>query len=349
MTALEEFYNGKNILITGHNGFKGTWLTQWLIELGANVTGVSLESETKDSLFEILGLKQRINHLEFDIRILGDFLNVVKDTRPEIIFHLAAQPIVIDSFNDPVYTHSVNYIGTLNVLESVRITNCVKTLVVITSDKVYKPDTSAAALDESSLIGGLDPYSASKSAIEILVNSYRESFFIEKGINLFTARAGNVIGYGDWGKYRLLPDLFRSIINGTTVEIRNPHSVRPWQYVNDVVFGYLLIGLKSIELANESCFAINFGPTDSKHQVKDLVEIIRELHPSLKLELISSEIKETVNLVLDSTLAKEKLGWQPKMSLAFDIQNISKMLSLQIDNNHEEIKSIIVKSIHEYF
>ena len=324
-------------------------MTQWLIELGANVTGVSLKSEDKDSLFEILGLKHKINHFEFDIREYLKLLKVVKDCRPEIIFHLAAQPIVIESYNDPIYTHSVNYIGTLNVLESVRITNFVKEVIVITTDKVYKPDLSDDAFKEDSPIGGFDPYSASKSAVELLVNSYRESFFIEKGINLFTARAGNVIGFGDWGKYRLLPDMFRSIIKGTSVLIRNPNAVRPWQHVNDVIFGYLLIGLKSNELADERCFAINFGPTNTKYRVRDLIEIIKGIHPSLNVEIIGSEIKETKNLVLNSTLAKEKLGWQIKSSLIHDVNEICKLVVLQIDNNFDEIRNIVLKSIHDYY
>lgn len=308
---LNEYYQGKKILVTGHKGFKGTWLTQWLVEMGAIVIGVSLPNQVEYSLFDLLNLKLKIHNHEFDIRNYSELINLMTTTSPEIVFHLAAQPIVLNSYLDPHYTHDVNYMGTLNLLESIRLNPFVKTCVIVTSDKVYMPNEESTPLDELSPLGGKDPYSASKTAVEILVNSYRESYFNKLGVRIFTARAGNVIGFGDWGENRLIPDLFRSLISNEILTIRNPNSIRPWQHVNDVVHGYLLLPFKSEQTKNFVLQAsYNFGPTNALVTVQDIIHYALDSFTQLKIEFKESELAETKRLILDSSAAKNHLDWE---------------------------------------
>ena len=345
---MKNYYKGKKVLITGHNGFKGTWLSKWLLHLGANVVGLSLPDEIPNSLFKQLGLKSKLTNYEFDIRDEVKLNELVKTESPEIIFHLAAQPLVLESYNNPHYTHTVNYVGTLNLLETIRLNPTCKKVIVITSDKVYKPKSYFQPLDENSELGGVDPYSASKSAVELLVKSYRESYYNKMGIECVTARAGNVIGYGDWGKDRLLPDIFRSIINGSVIEIRNPESIRPWQDINDVCYGYLLLGTKTKELIDENIYSVNFGPDQSQHKVHDLIEICKVHYPSLHIHVKESSYQETKLLILDTTLAKEKLGWSIKFSINKSMTNTLELLNLYKNSSIEKIDDLITLSIKDY-
>ena len=223
---MREFWNGKKVLITGHTGFKGSWLAFWLELLGAEVCGYALAPETEPSLFENLGLAKLIKSITGDVRDLPQFEKVLRDFQPEIIFHLAAQSLVRKSYRTPIETYTINVIGTINVLEAVRKTASVKSVVVVTTDKVYENKEWHWAYRETERLGGFDPYSNSKACAELAVSAYRNSFFGEAECLIATARAGNVIGGGDWSEDRLLPDIFRSLVFGKDLEIRNPSSIR---------------------------------------------------------------------------------------------------------------------------
>lgn len=345
---LNDYYKGKKVFITGHTGFKGAWLTKWLIELGAIVSGVSLANDNEDSMFYLLKLDKIVSHYEFDIRDQKKLANALNVETPEFIFHLAAQPLVLESYEDPFFTHSVNYNGTLNLLEIVRKTAFCKKLIVITSDKVYKPQSDFIALNEDAPLGGIDPYSASKSAVEILVSSYRESYFNQRNIHCLTARAGNVIGYGDWGKNRLIPDVFRSIKNKTPIELRNPNSIRPWQDVNDICYGYLLLCMNSQHLIQDGIYSMNFGPNQSRHTVLEMVEISQRYYPEMLINYAKSTFQETNLLVLDTSLASQKLGWIVRSSVLDSMERTFKLLSLHIDSKTEQLITLIESSIWDH-
>lgn len=270
----EGIYRDKKILITGHTGFKGSWLTIWLLSLGAKVTGYSLYLPSEPSNFKVCKLEKKIKHIEGDIRDFDKMLQVFKQIKPEIVFHMAAQPIVRKSFEDPKTTFNTNIIGTVNILECIRNTSSVKSAVIITSDKCYKNKEQMAGYKETDILGGEDPYSASKACAEIVTHSYIKSFFKENtSSKICTARAGNVMGGGDWASDRIVPDSIRSFSDGKTVIIRNPDATRPWQHVLEPLSGYLLLGA---ELFSSPVFhgeSFNFGPKDRTNRpVWELVE-----------------------------------------------------------------------------
>lgn len=346
MNSLKSFYKGKKILVTGHNGFKGTWLTQWLVQMGSQIVGISLENKLPKSLFEILDLNEMVKEYFIDIRDLDGLLEIFEIEKPEIVIHLAAQPIVIDSYENPVYTHAVNYGGTLNVLESIRKSESVKTSLIITSDKVYAPSQDFRPLIESDKIGGLDPYSASKSAVEILVDSYRSSFFDKQNKKIATVRAGNVIGFGDWGKYRLFPDILRAIITNKTLHVRNPDSIRPWQYVNDVIYQYLnVIVLINSNESSHLFNSFNIGPLINNITVNDILAIFNKRFSSLQVEFIEGDVKETKLLILDSS----KINNYIKHISSNEIDDAVFEIISQFDDfenfRYERLKSRIIESI----
>ena len=227
----DNFFKNKKILLTGHTGFKGSWLTAWLLKLGAEVCGFALEPNTKPSMFNILKLENKIKHNIGDIRNSLEIEKVVDEFQPEIIFHLAAQPLVRVSDEEPRLTYETNVIGTLNLFEAVRKIDSVKTIINVTSDKCYENKEWVWGYREDEPMGGYDPYSSSKGCVELLSSSYRRSFFEKRNINLSTARAGNVIGGGDWAKDRLIPDVVRALSKNQEIKIRNPRAIRPWQHV----------------------------------------------------------------------------------------------------------------------
>lgn len=345
---MRDYFRGKRVLITGHNGFKGSWLTMWLIELGALVSGVSLQDNNQQSMFNLLGLRNLITNYEFDIRNKELVNDTLKKESPEIIFHLAAQPLVIESYEDPFYTHTVNYIGTLNLLEAVRLNPICKKIIIITSDKVYRPQLHSQPLNEDSPLGGIDPYSASKSAVELLVQSYRESYFNEKNIQCLTARAGNVIGYGDWSNYRLLPDVYRSILNNTVIQLRNPSSVRPWQDINDVCHGYLLLCKQSEKLIKENIYSVNFGPDKSRHTVLEIVTLCQKVYPGILIDYKEFGYQETKLLVLDTSLARNKLGWNVRKSILESMEDTLNRLNLHVNQDYKTLAKSIRLSIIDY-
>lgn len=258
---LKDFYKNKKILITGHTGFKGTWMCQALSELGAEVVGYSQEPPTTPSLFDLCDTEKRIHSVIGDIRDLEHLQQVFEEFQPEIVIHMAAQPIVRESYKNPVYTYDVNVMGTVNVLECVRLSSSVKSFVNVTTDKVYKNKEWAWGYRENEELNGYDPYSNSKSCSELVTDSYKNSFFADGRVAISTARAGNVIGGGDFATDRIIPDCLRAVEAGKVIVVRNPHSIRPYQHVLESVFAYLLIAMKQyddISLAGN----YNIGPDD---------------------------------------------------------------------------------------
>jgi CDP-glucose 4,6-dehydratase len=310
--AVEGLVNfaGRRVLVTGHTGFKGSWLALWLTRLGAQVAGFSDAIPTDPSHFAAL-------KLDLDDR-RGDICNpaavdaAVAVTRPEIVFHFAAQSLVRKAYDDPLPTYRANVLGTLAVLEACR-RNGVRAVVVATTDKVYRNDESGRAYAEDDELGGSDPYSASKSCVELLARSYRESFLRDGGMRIATVRAGNVIGGGDWAEDRLVPDLMRAAFGGQQAFIRNPESTRPWQHVLDVLTGYLAIGARLID--GEAGEAWNLGPMSAAGvRVQDLIDAMQSEMPQLRIEVRPDDSGryESALLQLDSSKAADRLGWRPR-------------------------------------
>ncbi len=312
-----QVYRGKKVLVTGHTGFKGSWLTEWLVKLGADVIGYSNEVPTQPSHFEALGLAKRIQDHRGDIRDLDSLQKLFTTTKPDVVFHLAAQPIVRASYDDPKLTFDTNVGGTVNFLEAVRHTNSVRAAVIITTDKVYENNEHGRPFLENESLGGHDPYSASKAGTEIVFSSYSRSFFGPKShAKLVSARAGNVIGGGDWAADRIVADCARAWSRGETVKIRNPDSVRPWQHVLEPVAAYLLMGQRLLEKPEGvQGEAFNIGPTEAL--TKRTIELVEELENSwsgakhLVERAASDGKKEAGVLRLNCDKARERLHWEP--------------------------------------
>ncbi|HQU82113.1 MAG TPA: CDP-glucose 4,6-dehydratase [Pyrinomonadaceae bacterium] len=315
---MRDFWQGKKVLITGHTGFKGSWLAFWLNKLGAEVCGFSLAPETSPNLFENLEIENKIRSNFGDIRDLPSFEKVISEFQPEIVLHLAAQSLVRRSYREPVETYTTNVIGTINILEAVRKTESVKSVVIITTDKVYENKEWLWAYRENERLGGFDPYSNSKACAELAVSSYRNSFFAESDCLIATARAGNVIGGGDWSEDRLLPDVFRSLIFGEKLEIRNPASIRPWQHVLEPLAGYLKLAEKLYNGERSFAESWNFGSEDADAKpVGWILEKIKNIWSGdVNWEISQAKQPHEAKLLkLDSTKAKTELGWLPKLNL----------------------------------
>ena len=316
------FWLGKRVLITGHTGFKGSWLLLWLRELGAEVWGFSLKPEKKPNLFsQIWGNDIKTNqwhHFEGNILDVVKLKEIVEISQPEIVFHLAAQPLVQVGYEDPINTWSTNVIGSLNVLEVLKDINHRCAVVMITTDKVYENNETSFGFRENDRLGGFDPYSASKAAAEIAIASWRKSFcglnsYQNKYLRIATTRAGNVIGGGDWSENRIVPDVIRSLKSGSTVLIRNPESFRPWQHVLDPLFGYILLAKSLFQNISRSCESFNFGPSiQSNRQVRELVEDIFEIWPgTFKENHKDQSLHEAKTLHLLSDKSYQVLQWEP--------------------------------------
>ncbi|MDF2954019.1 MAG: Nucleoside-diphosphate-sugar epimerase [Thermodesulfobacterium sp.] len=329
-------FTEKKILITGHTGFKGSWLTLWLIKLGAEVIGYSLEPPTKPSLFDVLNLKERIVHIIGDIRDEKKLKDVFKNYEPEIVFHLAAQPLVRVSYKEPKLTYETNVIGTLNLLEAVRETQSIRVVIVVTSDKCYENKEWFYGYREIDPLGGYDPYSASKACVEILVSSYRSSFFNPESYgkthqtSVATVRAGNVIGGGDWQVDRLIPDCVKALSKGESIKIRNPNAIRPWQHVLEPLSGYLFLAQKMWEEPTKYCEAWNFGPFEKDlATVREVVEKVISLWGGGKYEVErDTRFHEAGLLRLDISKAMMKLGWRPKWDLDMALERTIKWYKL---------------------
>ena len=277
VNLMANFWRGKRVLITGHTGFKGAWAALWLGRLGANLTGISLPPATEPNLFTLANIHAITDSYFCDIRDITGIAAKIKEVQPEIVFHFAAQALVRASYRDPLTTFSTNVMGTVNVLEALRSNNSVRVIVVITTDKVYKNLERLYPYRETDEIGGYDPYSASKAAAEMIIDSYRDSFFRAKGVGVASARAGNVIGGGDWSEDRLIPDAIRAWTENRLLQIRRPEAVRPWQHVLEPLFGYFRLAEKLWHQPSLAG-AYNFGPqTDNAASVRTVVQLAKKM------------------------------------------------------------------------
>lgn len=315
-------YNGKKIFLTGHTGFKGSWMLEAFKLLGAKVKGYSLEPKSKNDLFYLINGEDICESIIADIRDNKKLIKEIVDFQPDFIFHLAAQPLVRESYVIPTETFEVNVLGTANVLEAAQHLNKKCSIVIVTTDKVYQNNEWDYPYRELDRLGGHDPYSASKACAEILVNSYRNSFFHTSNINkhkkgIAVARAGNVIGGGDWSKDRIIPDIIKAISLDKIVEIRNPYSIRPWQHVLEPIFGYLKLAIKLDQYPEKYSQAYNFGPnTNDILSVKELVQLAIEEWGSGEYKIVkySEVLHEAKLLKLDISKVIFELNWKPKLN-----------------------------------
>ena len=365
----DNFWQNKNVLITGHTGFKGSWLTLWLLMLGAKVNGFSLKVNFEQKLHKDLFLENKqnlknlsgtLNHYEGNINNLNSLKKIVDQVKPEIVFHLAAEPLVIESYKDPLKTWNTNVIGSLNLLESLKKNENVCSAIFITTDKVYKNKEWIHGYRENDDLGGHDPYSASKAAAEIAISSYRDSFCgnsKNKNPNLLiaTARAGNVIGGGDWAKDRLVPDIVRSLSLKRSIVLRNSKSIRPWQHVLDPLYGYLCLAKKLYECQlnknekkNFFTSAFNFGPNNSSAKtVEELVQkflIYWEGEYEIDFDISEYHEANTLNLISDKAI--KYLDWQPKWDFEKSIKNTAEWY-FEVNKGEKPFKKCL-ENIIEY-
>lgn len=319
----QSFWKNKIVLITGHTGFKGSWLSIILKKFEANVIGFSKDIPTKPSMYEIASVEEGMTSIVGDVNDYKHIKQVFDENKPEIIIHMAAQAIVRESYKNPLETFSTNVIGTANILEAVRNSDSVKVCIIVTSDKSYRIKKNNLKYSEEDPMGGYDPYSSSKGCAELVTSSYRNSFFNpskfpEHQISIASVRAGNVIGGGDWGVDRLFPDIMRSIQNNSSTVIRNPESTRPWQFVLDPLFGYILLAEKMWENGKKFSQGWNFGPTnDDVKDVRWITEFIKNnTNKELNFKMSSlPQPHEEKYLRLDCTKVISELGWNSKMSI----------------------------------
>ena len=316
-SSSNNFFKNKNVLITGHTGFKGAWLSYYLYFLGSNVMGISLKPSTKPSLFEILNLKKKMNSNFIDILDKNKIEKKIKEFKPDIIFHLAAQAIIKKSYHYPLETWKTNLLGTIHIIEAVRKQKKKCLCIIITSDKCYKNLEKKNGYKEDDILGGIDPYSASKAATEIAFKSYFDCFLKETNHRLVTARAGNVIGGGDWSQNRIIPDCVRAISKNKKVKIRNPKASRPWQHVIEIINGYLKLAKKLNSNKKINGQSFNFGPKNSEIvAVSKILKNISRNWPGFKWVKIGNMIKnETDLLVLNTNKVNRTLNWKTRLKV----------------------------------
>ena len=318
-------YKGKRVLVTGHTGFKGSWLSIWLHEMGAEVIGVALEPYSDKDNYVLSGIGKRIKaDIRADIRDGQKMKQIFAEYQPEIVFHLAAQPLVRLSYEIPVETYETNVMGSINVMEAVRVTDSVKAVVMITTDKCYENKEQIWGYRENEPMGGYDPYSSSKGAAEIAISSWRRSFFNpadygkKHHVAIASVRAGNVVGGGDWAKDRIIPDCIRALEAGKPIEIRSPKAIRPWQHVLEPLSGYLLLAAKMLQEPTKYCEGWNFGPrAESITPVWEVATMLTKYYGEGELVDMSdpNALHEANLLMLDISKAKFGLGWTPRMNI----------------------------------
>lgn len=349
-----EFWRGKKVFITGHTGFKGSWLSLWLNHLGAEVTGYALEPPTVPSLFEMARVGEDMDSITGDIRDGSLLTQKLQACVPEIVIHMAAQPLVRESYKDPVTTYQTNVMGTVNLLEAVRQSKSVKAVVNVTTDKCYENKEWVWGYRENEPMGGYDPYSNSKACSELVTASYRSSFFNPRdfsthGVSLASARAGNVIGGGDWAMDRLIPDCIRALLHGEKILIRNPKAIRPWQHVLEPLSGYLLLAQKLYEDGPKFAEGWNFGPEDSDARpVEWIVKHICDTWGQGAAYIVDQgpHPHEASYLKLDCSKAKSVLGWNPRWDLKKAIDMVLKW-SIAYKNG-ADLKQTCLDQIEEY-
>ncbi|MCD7899163.1 MAG: CDP-glucose 4,6-dehydratase [Bacteroides sp.] len=349
----DNFYKGKRVLITGHTGFKGSWLSIWLHELGAEVIGVSLDPTTERDNYNLSQIGNRIIDLRGDIRDAHCLTEIFHKYHPDIVFHLAAQPLVRLSYDIPVETYQTNVMGTINVLEAIRTTDSVKVGVMITTDKCYENKEQIWGYRENEPMGGYDPYSSSKGAAEIAISSWRRSYFNPQNYNthgksIASARAGNVIGGGDWALDRIIPDCIRALEKSEPIDIRNPKSIRPWQHVLEPLSGYMSLAQKMWSEPTKYCEGWNFGPhVESISNVWEVATQVVKNYGSGELQDLSEprKLHEATILTLDISKSIFKLGWKPRLTF-------SETISLTTDwykrYNKEDVYNLCIEHISKF-
>ncbi len=342
------FWRNKKVLITGHTGFKGSWLALYLHHMGAKVLGYSLPAPSKPSLFEVCALDKKITSHIGDIRNFEELFETVKAFEPEFVFHLAAQALVRPSYENPLETYSTNVMGTAHVLETCRKVSSIKTIINVTSDKCYENNETGQLYKETDRLGGHDPYSNSKACAELVASAYRSSFFNNQpGKALASVRAGNIIGGGDWAHARLIPDCIQAVWQNNPIVIRNPQAIRPWQHVLEPVFGYTLLAEKLSQDPKKYSGAWNFGPEEAScRNVEEVVGKIINNWGSGSFSVTPSELHEAQTLKLDSTKAKTSLGWHPRW-------NLDKTVSVLVEwyqkfYKNEDMDKITLRQIEDY-
>ncbi|MCD2492283.1 CDP-glucose 4,6-dehydratase [Lacrimispora sp. NSJ-141] len=347
-----DFYRDRRVFITGHTGFKGSWLCKMLINLGAQITGYSLEPPTDPSLYDIAGIKEGICSVIGDIRNYDSLNKAIKMAQPEIIFHLAAQPIVKDGYINPVYTYETNVMGTVNILECARNNRCVKSLLNVTTDKVYKNNEWEWGYRENDELDGYDPYSNSKSCSELVTHCYNQSFFTDSDGNISlpvsTVRAGNVIGGGDFANNRIIPDCIRAAISRRNIIVRNPYSVRPYQHVLEPLFVYLLIA-KMQYLDSRFAGYYNVGPDDSDClQTGRLVEtFVKQWGENMSwIDMSDGGPHEANYLKLDCSRLKTIFGWKPRWSLCMAVKMTVEWTKCWL--NGEDVRTCMDREINDF-
>lgn len=346
---LESAFRNSKVLITGDTGFKGSWLSLLLLRFNANVYGYSLDPLRPNDNYCTTHLQKHINHVTGDIRNPETLKRYFQEVRPDFAFHLAAQPLVLESYRNPVYTFETNLLGTVNFLEALRITTDIKAAVVITSDKCYRNNEGLRGYQEDDPMGGDDPYSASKGCSELIANAYNRSFFRNSPCAFATARAGNVIGGGDWAENRIVPDIFRAVQKKEKIVLRNPRSVRPWQFVLEPLMGYLFLCHALSQRGKEMSGGWNFGPeSGSERSVEDLTKAILGFFPGTEYEVAEEREKlhETGYLKLDITKSKKHLGWQPVLSFEEAVRFT--VTGYQDETESKDLFTSRMKQIDEY-
>lgn len=352
MAVTPEFWRGRRVFLTGHTGFKGGWLSLWLQSLGANVTGYALQPPTVPSLFEIAKVGEGMNSIIADIRDLATLQRIMQESKPEIVIHMAAQPLVRYSYLNPVETYSTNVMGTVHLLESVRHTPGVKAVVNITTDKCYENREWVWGYRESDPLGGYDPYSNSKGCAELVSASFRSSFFNpsnRQNAAIATVRAGNVIGGGDWTNDRLIPDILAAFEAGKTVKIRNPHAIRPWQHVLEPLRGYLILAERLYLQDHDYAQSWNFGPNDE--DAKPVAWIVDKMAAlwgqGVTWQIDDAEHPHEANyLKLDISKARGRLNWNPALDLKQALELIIDWS--QARRNGVDMRRYTLQQIHSY-
>ena len=342
------FYKGRKVLLTGHTGFKGSWMSVVLTNAGADLIGYSSCSKSETRLFDLCGVKDQITHIKGDVRDLNHVLEVFQKYQPEIVIHMAAQPIVRDSYKDPVGTYETNVLGTVNVLEAVRQTSSVKSFLNVTTDKVYKNNEWEWGYRENEPLDGFDPYSNSKSCSELVTHSYKNSFFSDGRVAISTARAGNVIGGGDFAHDRIIPDCVRAAVKGEDIVVRNPYSTRPYQHVLEPVFAYLMIASEQMKDASKASW-YNVGPDDRDcFQTGALVDLfVKHWGDGMKwVNRYDGGPHEANFLKLDCSKLKSVFGWKPHWDLDTVIDKTVEWSKAWVKG--ENVRPVMDRQIEEY-